>query len=265
MARYTVSDLAAWKKSAQSFAMLTAYDSVMASVFDQAGVPILLVGDSAGNNFLGHENTIPVTLDELVSLSRAVVKGSARALVIADLPFGSYEASKELALESSIRLLKEAGVAGVKLEGGTRVAEQVKALVSSGIPVMGHLGMTPQSVNAFGGFKVQGRDSQQADEIAKDALALQEAGAFAIVLELIPAKLASEITKTLKVPTIGIGAGSDCDGQVLVWTDLMGLTPKPPRFSRAYLDLRKEMVEAVGKWISDVESGVFPDAKESFD
>jgi len=244
--------------------MLTAYDSTMASVFDQAGVPILLVGDSAGNNFLGHENTIPVTLDELISLSRAVVKGSERALVIADLPFGSYEASTQLALESSIRLLKEAGVAGVKLEGGVRVCEQVRALVNSGIPVMGHLGMTPQSVNAFGGFKVQGRDSK-ADEIIKDALALQEAGAFAIVLELIPAKLAAELTKVLSIPTIGIGAGINCDGQVLVWTDLMGLTPKPPRFSRAYLNLRQDMVEAVGRWISDVESGSFPSTKESFD
>jgi len=244
--------------------MLTAYDSTMASVFDQAGVPILLVGDSAGNNFLGHENTIPVTLDELISLSRAVVKGSERALVIADLPFGSYEASTQLALESSIRLLKEAGVAGVKLEGGVRVCEQVRALVSSGIPVMGHLGMTPQSVNAFGGFKVQGRDSK-ADEIIKDALALQEAGAFAIVLELIPANLAAEITKVLSIPTIGIGAGINCDGQVLVWTDLMGLTPKPPRFSRAYLNLRQDMVAAVGRWISDVESGSFPSTKESFD
>ncbi len=244
--------------------MLTAYDSTMASVFDQAGVPILLVGDSAGNNFLGHENTIPVTLDELISLSRAVVKGSERALVIADLPFGSYEASTQLALESSIRLLKEAGVAGVKLEGGVRVCEQVRALVNSGIPVMGHLGMTPQSVNAFGGFKVQGRDSK-ADEIIKDALALKEAGAFAIVLELIPAKLAAELTNVLSIPTIGIGAGINCDGQVLVWTDLMGLTPKPPRFSRAYLNLRQDMVEAVGRWISDVESGSFPSTKESFD
>ena len=264
MARYTVLDLAAWKKSGKPFAMLTAYDATMASVFDQAGVPILLVGDSAGNNFLGHENTIPVTLDELISLSRAVVKGSEKALVIADLPFGSYEASPQLALESSIRLLKEAGVAGVKLEGGFRVCEQVKALVSSGIPVMGHLGMTPQSVNAFGGFKVQGRDSK-ADEIIKDALALQEAGAFALVLELIPAKLAKEITETLSIPTIGIGAGINCDGQVLVWTDLMGLTPKPPRFSRAYLNLRQDMVEAVGRWVLDVESGSFPFAKESFD
>jgi 3-methyl-2-oxobutanoate hydroxymethyltransferase len=244
--------------------MLTAYDSTMASVFDQAGVPILLVGDSAGNNFLGHENTIPVTLDELISLSKAVVKGSEKALVIADLPFGSYEASTQIALESSIRLLKEAGVAGVKLEGGVRVCEQVRALVNSGIPVMGHLGMTPQSVNAFGGFKVQGRDSK-ADEIIKDALALQEAGAFAIVLELIPAKLAAELTKVLSIPTIGIGAGINCDGQVLVWTDLMGLTPKPPRFSRAYLNLRQDMVEAVGRWISDVESGSFPSTKESFD
>ena len=264
MARYTVLDLAAWKKTDKPFAMLTAYDSTMASVFDQAGVPILLVGDSAGNNFLGHENTIPVTLDELISLSRAVVKGSEKALVIADLPFGSYEASPQLALESSIRLLKEAGVAGVKLEGGVRVCEQVKALVSSGIPVMGHLGMTPQSVNAFGGFKVQGRDSK-ADEIIKDALALQEAGAFAIVLELIPAKLATELSKRLSIPTIGIGAGINCDGQVLVWTDLMGLTPKPPRFSRAYLNLRQDMVAAVGRWISDVESGSFPSDKESFD
>ena len=262
--RVLITDLAAMKVAGKKWAMLTCYEQMTAQIFDEAGIPVLLVGDSAGNNFLGHENTIPVTVDELIPMARAVVNSSSKAMVVADLPFGSYEASPQLALESSIRLLKEAGVAGVKLEGGVRVCEQVKALVSSGIPVMGHLGMTPQSVNAFGGFKVQGRDSK-ADEIIKDALALQEAGAFAIVLELIPAKLAAELTKVLSIPTIGIGAGINCDGQVLVWTDLMGLTPKPPRFSRAYLNLRQDMVAAVGRWISDVESGSFPSTKESFD
>lgn len=263
MKRFTISDLAAWKKAGKRWAMLTSYDSVTASVFDGAGVPVLLVGDSAGNNFLGHENTIPVTLDEMVSLARAVVNGSRQALVVADFPFGSYEKSETQALETGIRFLKEAKAHAVKLEGGVRVIEQVKALVKYGIPVMGHIGMTPQSVNAFGGFKVQGRDSQ-GDAILADAKALEAAGCFAIVLELVPTELAERITRELSIPTIGIGAGAKCDAQVLVWTDLMGLTPKPPKFARAYRDLRSEMSAGVKEWLADVESGKFPSESESF-
>ena len=263
MARFTIADLAAWKKAGKKWSMLTSYDAVTASVFDEAGVPVLLVGDSAGNNFLGEENTIPVTVDELIPLVRAVVRGSQKALVIADLPFGSYEVSPEQALQTGIRFLKESKAHVVKLEGGVRVAEQIKTLVKNGIPVIGHLGMTPQSVNAFGGFKVQGRN-ESGDAIFNDALALQEAGCCAIVLELVPAELAESITSALSIPTIGIGAGHNCDAQVLVWTDLMGLTPKPPKFARAYKDLRSEMIAGVRSWIADVENGAFPTEAETF-
>lgn len=263
MKRFTIADLAAWKKAGKRWAMLTSYDSTTASVFDEAGVPVLLVGDSAGNNFLGHENTIPVTVDEMVSLARAVVNGSKQSLVVADFPFGSYEKSDAQALETGIRFLKEAKAHAVKLEGGIRVVDQVKALVKYGIPVMGHLGMTPQSVNAFGGFKVQGRN-EQGEAILADAKALEAAGCFAIVLELVPAELAERITRELAIPTIGIGAGAKCDAQVLVWTDLMGLTERPPKFARAYRDLRSEMKNGVKEWIADVEAGAFPNENETF-
>jgi 3-methyl-2-oxobutanoate hydroxymethyltransferase len=263
MARYTIADLAAWKKAGKKWSMLTSYDAVTASIFDEAGIPVLLVGDSAGNNFLGDENTIPVTVDELIPLTRAVVRGSQKALVIADFPFGSYERSADQALETGIRFLKESKAHAVKLEGGVRVVEQIKALVKYGIPVIGHLGMTPQSVNAFGGFKVQGRNDS-GDAIVADALALQEAGCSGVVLELIPAELAAKITSLLSIPTIGIGAGPSCDAQVLVWTDLMGLTPKPPRFARSYSNLRTEIIEGARRWMADVENGSFPSEAETF-
>lgn len=263
MSRFTIADLAAWKKAGKKWPMLTSYDAVTSSVFDEAGIPVLLVGDSAGNNFLGEENTIPVTVDELIPLARAVVRGSKKALVVADLPFGSYEVNAEQALQTGIRFLKEAKAHAVKLEGGVRVTEQIKSLVKHGVPVMGHLGMTPQSVNAFGGFKVQGRN-ESGDAILADALALQDAGCFAIVLELVPAELASRITAALKIPTIGIGAGIECDAQVLVWTDLMGLTEKPPRFAKAYRNLRAEMIAGAQSWMADVESGAFPGEAQTF-
>lgn len=263
MARFTIADLAAWKKAGKRWTMLTSYDSSTASIFDGAGIPVLLVGDSAGNNFLGEENTIPVTVDELLPLARAVVRGSQKALVVADLPFGSYEVSSEQALQTGIRFLKEAKAHAVKLEGGVRVIDQIKTLVTYGIPVMGHLGMTPQSVNALGGFKVQGRNDSGA-AIIEDAKALQAAGCFAIVLELIPAEVAEQITTALSIPVIGIGAGKNCDAQVLVWNDLMGLTEKPPRFARKYRDLRSEMTAGIKEWIADVESGAFPSEKETF-
>lgn len=263
MARYTIADLAAWKKAGKKWSMLTSYDAVTASIFDEAGIPVLLVGDSAGNNFLGDENTIPVTVDELIPLTRAVVRGSQKALVIADFPFGSYERSADQALETGIRFLKESKAHAVKLEGGVRVVEQIKALVKYGIPVIGHLGMTPQSVNAFGGFKVQGRNDS-GDAIVADAIALQEAGCSGVVLELIPAELAAKITSSLSIPTIGIGAGPSCDAQVLVWTDLMGLTPKPPRFARSYSNLRTEIIEGARRWMADVENGSFPSEAETF-
>jgi len=263
MKRFTIADLAAWKKAGKRFAMLTSYDSVTASVFDEAGVPVLLVGDSAGNNFLGEENTIPVTVDEMVSLARAVVSGSKQALVVADLPFGSYEVSEAQALETGIRFLKEAKVQAVKLEGGKKVVPQIEKLISAGIPVMGHLGLTPQSVHTLGGYKVQGRGSD-GEIIKSDARALAKAGVFAIVLEAVPANLAKEIRDELAIPIIGIGAGSSCDAQVLVWTDLMGITPNPPKLAKAYRNLRKEMLNAAKEFASDVENGTFPSSQQSF-
>ena len=258
--RVTIVDLAAAKKRGEKWAMLTAYESMTAEIFDEAGIPVLLVGDSAGNNFLGEENTIPVTVDELIPLARAVVRGSKRAMVVADLPFGSYEASPELALATSIRFFKESGAMAVKLEGAH--IETVKKLVSSGIPVMGHLGLTPQSMHQLGGYRVQGRTD--GDAILEAALALEAAGAFAIVLELVPAELAARITAALSIPTVGIGAGVNCDSQVLVWTDLMGITKKAPKLAKAYRNLRAEMLAATTEFADDVRAGNFPTQAQTF-
>ena len=258
--RVTIVDLAAAKKRGEKWAMLTAYESMTAEIFDEAGIPVLLVGDSAGNNFLGEENTIPVTVDELIPLARAVVRGSKRALVVADLPFGSYEATPELALATSIRFFKESGAMAVKLEGAH--IETVKKLVASGIPVMGHLGLTPQSMHQLGGYRVQGRTD--GDAILDAALALEAAGAFAIVLELVPAELATRITAALSIPTVGIGAGVNCDAQVLVWTDLMGLTKKAPKLAKAYRNLRAEMLAASTEFADDVRAGNFPTEAQTF-
>ena len=258
--RVTILDLAAAKTRGEKWAVLTSYESMTAEIFDEAGIPVLLVGDSAGNNFLGEENTIPVTVDELIPLTRAVVRGSKRALVVADLPFGSYEASPELALATATRFFKEAGAMAVKLEG-TQI-ETIKKLVSCGIPVMGHLGLTPQSMHQLGGYKVQGRNN--AEDILESAKALQTAGAFAIVLELVPAKLAARITAELTIPTIGIGAGVDCDAQVLVWTDLVGITKKAPKLAKAYRILRTEIHGAATEFATDVRNGAFPTSEQSF-
>jgi 3-methyl-2-oxobutanoate hydroxymethyltransferase len=258
--RITILDLAAAKVRGEKWAMLTSYESMTAEIFDEAGIPVLLVGDSAGNNFFGEENTIPVTVDELVPLARAVVRGSKRAMVVADLPFGSYEASAELALATSVRFFKESGVMAVKLEGAH--TDTVKKLVASGIPVMGHLGLTPQSMHQLGGYKVQGRTD--GDVIVEAAKALQAAGAFAIVLELVPAELAARITAELTIPTIGIGAGVNCDAQVLVWTDLMGITKKAPKLAKAYRNLRAEMLAATNEFADEVRTGQFPTQAQSF-
>jgi 3-methyl-2-oxobutanoate hydroxymethyltransferase len=258
--RITILDLAAAKKRGEKWAMLTSYESMTAEIFDEAQIPVLLVGDSAGNNFLGEENTIPVTVDELIPLARAVVRGSQRAMVVADLPFGSYEQSPEQALATSVRFFKEAGVMAVKLEGAH--IETVKKLVNSGIPVMGHVGLTPQSMHQLGGYKVQGRTD--ADVIINAAKALEAAGVFAIVLELVPAELAARITAELAIPTIGIGAGINCDAQVLVWTDLMGITKKSPKLAKAYRNLRAEMLAATTEFADDVRTGAFPTQEQTF-
>ena len=258
--RITIVDLAAAKARGEKWAMLTAYESMTAEIFDEAGIPVLLVGDSAGNNFLGEENTIPVTVDELIPLARAVVRGSQRAMVVADLPFGSYESSPELALSTSVRFFKESGVMAVKLEGAH--IETVKKLVNSGIPVMGHLGLTPQSMHQLGGYKVQGRTDGEV--ILEAAKALQAAGVFAIVVELVPADLAARITAELAIPIIGIGAGVNCDAQVLVWTDLMGITKKAPKLAKAYRNLRAEMLAATTEFADDVRNSKFPTEAQSF-
>ncbi|MCK2220564.1 3-methyl-2-oxobutanoate hydroxymethyltransferase [Actinomadura sp. ATCC 31491] len=261
--RVTVRDLAAAKERGERWPMVTAYDAMTARVFDAAGIPVLLVGDSAAMVVYGYDSTLPVTVDDLLPLTAAVVRGSSRALVVADLPFGSYQGSPQQALESAARFMKEAGAHAVKLEGGRRVLPQVEALVSAGVPVMAHLGLTPQSVNALGGYRVQGR-GQAGDELMADAKDLERAGAFSVVLECVPAELAQRVTTSLAIPTIGIGAGAATDAQVLVWQDLMGLTPHPAKFVKRYADLAGDLDRAVRDFAADVVSGSFPGAEHSY-
>src|SRR6195952_2657834 len=262
--RVTVRDLEAATDRGEKWAMLTSYDMLTAAIFDEAGIPVLLVGDSAGNNVLGYDTTVPVTLDELLPLTRAVVRSTSRAMVVGDLPFGSYQASPAQALESALRLVKDGGAQAVKLEGGHRVLPQVELLAASGIAVMGHLGLTPQSVHAFGGYRVQGR-GDDGDRLIEDALALQDAGGFAIVLEVIPADLAERVTKELRIPTIGIGGGPHCDAQVLVWTDMAGLTPgKGPKFLKRYADLRGTLLDAARSYADEVRTGVYPGPEHGY-
>ncbi|KUJ58563.1 3-methyl-2-oxobutanoate hydroxymethyltransferase [Streptomyces sp. MBT84] len=256
--RITVRDISAAKERGEKWPMLTAYDAMTASVFDEAGIPVMLVGDSAGNCHLGYETTVPVTLDEMTMLSAAVVRGTKRALIVGDLPFGSYQEGPVQALRSATRLVKEAGVGAVKLEGGERSHGQIELLVQSGIPVMAHIGLTPQSVNAMG-YRVQGRGEEAAAQLMRDAKAVQDAGAFAVVLELVPAELAAEVTRALHIPTVGIGAGPDTDAQVLVWTDMLGLTGgRVPKFVKQYADLRQVMGDAAKAFAQDVIGGTFP-------
>ncbi|MGW1776593.1 3-methyl-2-oxobutanoate hydroxymethyltransferase [Streptomyces sp. NPDC002104] len=262
--RITVRDLTLAKERGEKWPMLTAYDAMTASVFDEAGIPVMLVGDSMGNCHLGYETTVPVTMDEMTLLSAAVVRGTSRALIVGDLPFGSYQEGPVQALRSATRLVKEAGVGAVKLEGGERSLAQTELIVQSGIPVMSHLGLTPQSVNAMG-YRVQGRGDEAAHQLLRDAKAAQDAGAFAVVLELVPAELAAEVTRSLHIPTVGIGAGAECDAQVLVWTDMMGLTGgKMPKFVKQYANLRATMGDAAKAFAEDVVGGTFPQEQHAF-
>ncbi|HKA68908.1 MAG TPA: 3-methyl-2-oxobutanoate hydroxymethyltransferase [Actinomycetes bacterium] len=262
--RVTVRDLLAAKERGERWPMLTAYDALTARVFDEAGIPVLLVGDSAANVVYGYDTTVPVTVDELIPLVRAVSRGARRALVVADLPFASYQASPQEALASSARFMKEGLAHAVKLEGGARVLPQVEMLVSAGIPVMAHLGLTPQSVHAFGGYRVQGR-GEAGELLLQDAKALQEAGAFALVLEVVPAELAARVTASLAIPTIGIGAGRGCDAQVLVWQDMAGLTPPPgPKFVKRYADMRTVLTEAAQTFATEVTDGSYPTEEHSY-
>ena len=261
--RVTVRDIAAAKARGEKWPMLTAYDALTARVFDDTGIPVLLVGDSAGMVVFGHDSTIPVTVDDLIPLTAAVVRGTRRAMVVADLPFGSYQTSPGAALEAATRFLKEAGAHAVKLEGGQRVVRQVEELVAAGIPVMAHLGLTPQSVNVFGGYRFQGR-GEDGDRLLHDAKALQAAGAFSLVLEAIPADLAAKVTAAMSIPTIGIGAGPHCDAQVLVWQDMAGLTPRTAKFVKRYADVAGVLSDAARSFAEDVVTGQFPDAEHSY-
>ncbi|MGK9272341.1 3-methyl-2-oxobutanoate hydroxymethyltransferase [Williamsia muralis] len=259
-----VHHLAQMKSEGEKWSMLTAYDYSSARIFDDAQIPVLLVGDSAANVVYGYDTTIPVSIDELLPLVRGVVKGAPHALVVADLPFGSYEAGSQQALESSIRFFKEGGAHAVKLEGGERVADQIATLTAAGIPVMAHIGFTPQSVNGLGGFRVQGR-GDAGDQLIADAIAVQEAGAFAVVMEMVPADLAGQISRKLTIPTVGIGAGNETDAQVLVWQDMAGFTHgKTARFVKRYADVGGELRRAAEQYADEVRRGQFPGPEHSY-
>jgi 3-methyl-2-oxobutanoate hydroxymethyltransferase len=252
------------KAEGHKWAMLTAYDYSTARVFDDAGIPVLLVGDSAANVVYGYDTTVPISIDELIPLVRGVVRGAPHALVVADMPFGSYEAGPAAALSTATRFMKEAGAHAVKLEGGERVAEQIATLTAAGIPVMAHIGFTPQSVNALGGFRVQGR-GDAAEQTIADAIAVAEAGAFSVVMEMVPAELATQITGKLTIPTVGIGAGPNCDAQVLVWQDMAGLTSgKTARFVKRFGDVGSELRRAAAEYANEVAAGTFPADEHSF-
>ena len=253
------------KDDSQKWTMLTAYDQYAAATFDEAGVEVLLIGDSASNNVFANETSLPVTVDELIPLVRAVSRSVKRALVLADLPFGSYQGSPEQAFHTAVRFMKEANAHAVKLEGGLAMVPQVKLLTDAGIPVCGHIGFTPQSEHNLGGYRIQGRGDGAA-RMVEEAQALEAAGAFAIVMEMVPSPVAAEVTKALRIPTVGIGAGVDCDAQVLVWQDMMGLrTGKAPRFVKRYADLHGVMLEAASAYVADVKGGSFPAEEHSFE
>ncbi|HEY4154188.1 MAG TPA: 3-methyl-2-oxobutanoate hydroxymethyltransferase [Puia sp.] len=253
------------KAGGEKISMLTAYDFSFAKLFDRAGIDVILVGDSASNVMAGHETTLPITLDQMIYHASSVIRGVSRSLVIVDLPFGSYQSNSKEALISAIRIMKETGAHGVKLEGGEEVMESVKRILAAGVPVMGHLGLTPQSIYKFGTYSVRAREDAEAAKLKADAKLLQEAGCFAVVLEKIPALLAKEVSENLLIPVIGIGAGKYCDGQVLVMHDLLGInTEFKPRFLRQYLNLHEPITEAVAHYIRDVKSNSFPNEQEQY-
>jgi len=262
--KWTTSKLKALKGE-KKIVVLTAYDALTASLVDGAEIPIVLVGDSLGMTVLGYETTLPVTMGEMLHHTAAVSRGVEHALVIADMPFMSFQPSIEMGLENAGRFIKEAGADAVKIEGGAVRTELIEALVSNGIPVLGHIGLTPQSIKAMGGYKVQGKTSEQARQLMDDAMAVEQAGAFALVLECVPAELGEMISSALTIPTIGIGAGSGCDGQVLVFTDLLGISGKPaPKFVKKYADLNPLIVEALASYKAEVESGAFPADEQTY-
>lgn len=263
--KVTTNTLHKMKESGEKITMLTAYDFSFAKIIDGAGIDVILVGDSASNVMAGHETTLPITLDQMIYHASSVIRGIDRCLVVVDLPFGSYQSNSDIALASAIRIMKETGGHSIKLEGGEEVLDSIKKIVSAGIPVMGHLGLTPQSIYKFGTYTVRAKEEDEANKLRRDAKLLEEAGCFAIVLEKIPATLAKEVSGSLSIPTIGIGAGGDCDGQVLVMHDMLGInTEFKPRFLRQYLNIHEQATKAVQQYISDVKAKEFPNETEQY-
>ena len=263
--RITTKSLVEMKKNGEKIAMLTAYDYTMAKIVDTAGIDIILVGDSASNVMAGHETTLPITLDQMIYHASSVIRAIERCLVVVDLPFGSYQGNSKSALDSAIRIMKESGGHSVKLEGGSEISESITRILTAGIPVMGHLGLTPQSIYKFGSFSVRAKEEEEAEKLKEDALILEQLGCFAIVLEKVPAKLAKEVAESVSIPVIGIGAGNGVDGQVLVIHDMLGMSQDfHPRFLRRYADLYTEMTNAVNNYVSDVKSKDFPNESEQY-
>lgn len=263
--KITTHTLHKMKESGEKISMITAYDYSFAGIMDHAGIDVILVGDSASNVMAGFETTVPITLEHMIYHAQSVIRAVNRSLVVVDLPFGTYQGNSDIALASAIRIMKESGAHSVKMEGGEEIADSIRKIVQAGIPVMGHLGLTPQSIYKFGTYQLRAKEETEANKLRQDALVLQEAGCFAIVLEKIPALLAKEVSQTISIPTIGIGAGPDCDGQVLVMHDMLGInTEFKPRFLRTYLNLHEQITGAVKQYIRDVKSGDFPNENESY-
>ena len=263
--KITTNTLQKMKAAGEKISMLTAYDFSFARIFDEAGMDVLLVGDSASNVMAGHETTLPITLEQMIYHAQSVIRGVSRSLVVVDLPFGTYQSNSDIALASAIRIMKETGAHSIKMEGGEEIIESVRRIVAAGIPVMGHLGLTPQSIYKFGTYTVRAKEDDEANKLRKDARLLQEAGCFAIVLEKIPASLAKEVSASIHIPTIGIGAGPHCDGQVLVMHDMLGInTEFQPRFLRKYANLHEIITNAIIQYVNDVKKGDFPNEKESY-
>lgn len=263
--RVTVKSLQEMKDNSEKVSMLTSYDFTSASIVDKAGIDVILVGDSASNIMAGHETTLPITLDQMIYHATSVIRGVERALVVVDLPFGTYQSDSQAALESAIRIMKESGSHAVKLEGGKQIKDSIKRIIKAGIPVMGHLGLTPQSIYKFGTYTVRAKDDKEANQLIEDAHLLEKIGCFAIVLEKVPSKLAEKVAKEISIPIIGIGAGSKVDGQVLVLHDLVGMTQEfNPRFLRRYMNLHDDMITAISNYSDDVKSGNFPNENEQY-
>ena len=263
--RITVKSLQEMKENDEKISMLTSYDFTTAGIVDKSGIDIILVGDSASNVMAGHETTLPISLDEMIYHASSVIRAVKRALVVVDLPFGTYQSDSQAALESAIRIMKESGSHAVKLEGGKEIKDSIKRIIKAGIPVMGHLGLTPQSIYKFGTYTVRAKEKKEAEQLVKDAILLEKTGCFAIVLEKVPSKLAKKIAKEIKIPIIGIGAGSGVDGQVLVLHDMLGMTKEfNPRFLRRYMNLHDDMITAISSFSKDIKTGNFPNEKEQY-